>query len=80
MQEARGIEVAGTGRIDDLGDRRCADPNPLLSTHDHRAFFAESHGSELAILREFFQRQIEVFGLVEGQRFLPVGEDDIDRA
>ena len=59
-EEARSVEIAGAGRIDDVVDLERFHRDAAASGQDDRAFLAHGHRGKPAILRHQRQSLVEI--------------------
>ena len=80
IEEARGEEIAGTGGIEDLRDRRGRDFDAILAGEDFRAFLAARQHRDLGLAAHRGGGLLEILRLVERADLGLVGEEDVDMA
>ena len=78
QEETRGVEVAGTGGIHDMGDRRGLNGMNRALPRNHRALRAAGEHGDGAIRAGRGESRVEVPDLVKRHCFVLVGEQDID--
>ena len=77
-QEPGGVEVAGAGGVDDLGDRMRVDDVHLVARHDQRALLAPCERRDLAVVVHALQRVVELSDLVQRRDLDLVREQHVD--
>ena len=80
VEEARRIEVAGAGRVDQLVDGDRLDGDRLVAADDDRAQLRAGDGGEPAVLADGLERGLEGGRLIERLHLALIGEDDVDGA
>ena len=79
-QEARRVEVAGTGGVEHARRRHGVDDMHLLAAQHHGALGPAGQRREMDVAADLLQRLVEVGDLVEADDLGLVGEQDVDTA
>ncbi len=78
MQEARGEQVTGTGRVDHLADRDSGHFDHVVRRHNDRTVGTDSDGGQRALCAQHCNRLVKRFRLVERQQLGLVAEQQVD--
>ncbi len=79
-KETRRVEIAGTGRIDEILDRAHRHLMRLLAGDDERTTAAKRDGGEPGIIAQGRDGAVEIRRLIERLRLCLIGKHDIDGA